>query len=171
MKLPSFLPGENNNNSTNGNKKFQNPFNRERHERQIHLKQSVVSTSSGSTARSASETQQPAPSPAMTRNRKKTKTGRKSIGPIFDYERNPVARRLRDKAIEEHAKWVERQAESKAKVVEERRLAIESRKKALEEKNRLATENERLREEREHEKRDRSERAIANLIESRKRRR
>ena len=55
--------------------------------------------------------------------------------------------------------------------MEERRQALDVRKKVLEEKNRLAEENERIRKVAQTEKRTRSEKALKNLIDSRKRRR
>ena len=94
---------------------------------------------------------------------------RKRVNPqIFDYENNPEARRLRDEGIKEVA---EKFAEKNRLAAEERRAALGSRRKALEEKNRLAAENERLREEEKREKRLQSEKALSNLVESRKRRR
>ena len=92
----------------------------------------------------------------------------KKRGQIFDFENDPEARRLRDKAMEEiNAKYAERNRQA----AEEKRQAIEAREKIREEKNRLAEENERARNEAREEARVRSENAIANLILSRKRRR
>ena len=86
----------------------------------------------------------------------------------------PEARRLRDQAMEEHAKYVKRQAgqqtEAKKKAAEERRIAFEERKRTLEEKNRLAAENEQARIEEAEALRLRSKNAMNNLIESHKRR-
>ena len=98
----------------------------------------------------------------MTRTRKPVST------PIFDYANNPEARRLRDEGVKEVA---EKFAESNRQVAEERRTALESRRRALEEKNLLAEENKKRREEERNEKRLRSEKALSNLVESRKRRR
>ena len=91
--------------------------------------------------------------------------------PMFDFENDANARRLRDKAMAEHAKYVERKAAENRAKAEERKRALEERRKALAEKNRLAAINEQMRREREEEARQRSEKAIENLIESRKRRR
>ena len=105
----------------------------------------------------------------MTRRRARAKNPPvKKRGQIFDFENDPEARRLRDKAMEEiNAKFAERNR----RAAEERRLAIEERERIREEKNKLAEENERRRNEAREEARKRSENAIANLILSRKRRR
>ena len=100
----------------------------------------------------------PASSPPVTRRKNQ---------PIFDYDKNPVARRLRDEGIREVN---EKFAERNRRAANERRQAIEIRRATLVEKNRLAAENEKEREKEQKEKRLRSERAIDNLIESRKRR-
>ena len=54
--------------------------------------------------------------------------------------------------------------------INERRQAIEERRKVLAAKNALAEENERRRRDEEEMKRNQSEKAISNLIETRKRR-
>ena len=107
------------------------------------------------------------PSPAVTRNKGKQKATRGRGGAarsrggwrIFDFQNDQNARLLRDKAMSEHAKYLERMeeeqrkvAEEKKKAAEERRAALELRKKTLEEKNKLAAENEKARFEREKEK-------------------
>ena len=93
--------------------------------------------------------------------------GRKNA-PVIDFDNNPVARRLRDEGIREVN---EKFAERNQIAAEERRKAIEIHRVVLAVRMRLAEENERQRETEREEKRLRSERALANLIESRKRRR
>ena len=142
-----------------GNGHTFNPFNRLRHEISIHEKNGIPSrqTVPSSSVRF---------SPRVTRQKKSQTNGRKK--PILDFENDPVARQLRDKTMREiNAKFAERNKRAN----EDRRRKAEERKRILEEKNRLAEENERRREEEEKEKRARSERAIANLVASRKRRR
>ena len=106
-------------------------------------------------------------SPALTRNQQKKRTW----GKIFDFENDPEARRLRDEAMIEHEKYVKRQAGKNKALAEKKQNALEVRQKTLAEKNRLAEENERIRNERETEKRLRSERAVKDLVELRKRKR
>ena len=87
-------------------------------------------------------------------------------GQIFDND--PVLRELRDKTMREiNAKFADRNK----KAADERKKAAEIRQKQLEAKNKLAKENEQRRKKDEEEKKARSERALAKLIESRKRRR
>ena len=107
-------------------------------------------------------------SPALTRSRKQKKKGN---GKIFDFENDPVARQLRDKAMSEHAKYLKRKAAKEVDAVNERRKAMEERRRVLDEKNRLAAENEQIRKETERKEKERSEQAIANLVATRKRRR
>ena len=142
--------------------KFANVFNRERHEKRIHEKSAPPMTVE----------QPPTPivfSPRVTRQKnKRLERNDNRRRPIFDFDNDPVARALRDKNMEEiNAKFAERNR----KAAEERRQRAEKRKKDLEEKNRLAAENERHRQEVEREKIARSEKALANLVASRKRRR
>ena len=54
-------------------------------------------------------------------------------------------KRLRDKAMAEHAKYLERIAGDKKKEMQARRIALEGRRQTLVEKNLLAAENERIR--------------------------
>ena len=98
------------------------------------------------------------------RSRPKGKRPAKVYPQVFDYETNAEARRLRDEGIAELA-------EKQKKTLDDRRVAMEGRRKALLEKNRLAAENERLRNEVNERLKATSERSIANLVESRKRRR
>ena len=75
---------------------------------------------------------------------------------------------------EQQAYTTRKRAEAAAlekETMEERQKEIEERRKVAAAKNKLAVENEKLRKEREETKRLNSERAIARLIESRKRRR
>ena len=78
---------------------------------------------------------------------------------------------MRDEAMIEHEKYVKRQAGKNKALEEKKQMALESRQKTLAEKNRLAEENERIRNELETEKRLRSEKAVNDLVESRKRKR
>ena len=79
---------------------------------------------------------------------------------VFDYENNAEARRLRDEGIAELE-------EKRKKTLGDRRVVMEGRRKALLGKNPLAAENERLRNEENERSKARSEKAIANLVESR----
>ena len=77
---------------------------------------------------------------------------------------------------EDCGKWSQmtvekRQEELRKEKVEERRVALQERRKVLAARNVLAEENERARKEQEELRKKNSETAIANLIESRKRRR
>ena len=144
-----------------------------RHEKNIHEKQAAPAMASTSARPSSSD--RPNPSPAITRSRgrdkQKTSHSEWRRVPIFDFENDPKARRLRDKAMAEHAKYLERIAGDKKKEMQARRIALEGRRQTLIEKNLLAAENERIRAEQAREKNERSERALNKLIESRKRRR
>ena len=77
-------------------------------------------------------------------------------------------RELRDKTMKEIN---EKFAARNAAAAETRKVQFQERQRRMREKNKLAEENEQARKEKEREARERSERAITNLIESRKRRR
>ena len=136
---------------------FRNPFNRERHETQIHKKQKVSAASPSPVA--------VVHSPMVTRRRKQPANSR---GQIFDFENDAVARQLRDQTMKEVN---DKFAQQRKEAAEERRAAVEARNKNLEEKNRLADENEKKRNAEQEQRVLRSETAVKNLIESRKRRR
>ena len=138
-------------------KKFANPHNRERHEMRIHE------------GHQPETTQPKSPvvfSPRITRRNNPSR--KRPTGQIFDFENDANARRLRDKSMKEIR---EKFAARNKKAEEERRKKALERQKILDEKNRLAEQNERRRQEEETAAREKSERAIANLIKSRKRRR
>ena len=74
----------------------------------------------------------------------------------------------RDKTMK---KISEKFAARNAVAAETRKVQLQERQRIMREKNELAEENERAQREKEQEAKQRSEQAIANLIESRKRRR
>ena len=153
-------------------KTFQNDYNRKRHEQNIHKinDPSQPSTSASTTPTTPLSSKVSTPVGRRTRNASKQKTP-SGWNRIFNYEGNPELSRLRDEAIRDQQAYAKRQEALRREKVEERRKAMEERRKVLAARNVLAEENERARKEQEELKKKNSERAISNLIESRKRRR
>ena len=134
---------------------FANAFNRERHEETMHSIR-IPPPSESLPPSSVS-------SPIVTRSRKGKQKARE-YPRIFDYDKNPEAKRLRDEGIKEQAEKAKARNEERKKAMEERRLA-------LEEKRKLALENEQRRNEEKEARKQRSETALAALVDNRKRKR
>ena len=153
---------------------FKNEFNQRRHEQNLHKKNdpSLPLPPSQPTTSATSAPLSPAvSSPVGRRTRNAPKKTGQSLWNILQFDSNATAKRLRDEGLREQQAQAKKHEALRTEKINERRQAIEERRKVLAAKNALAEENERRRRDEEEMKRNQSEKAISNLIETRKRRR